>query len=60
MEFTGLRPGEKPFEEPLADGERTLPTPHARLRVARAAGVLDAEALAPPARLAGPGRPGDR
>jgi FlaA1/EpsC-like NDP-sugar epimerase len=36
IEFSGLRPGEKLFEEPLADAERTLPTPHPRLRIARA------------------------
>jgi FlaA1/EpsC-like NDP-sugar epimerase len=36
IEFTGLRPGEKLYEEPLADAERTLPTPHPKLRVARA------------------------
>jgi FlaA1/EpsC-like NDP-sugar epimerase len=34
--YTGLRPGEKLYEEPLADVETTLPTPHHRLRVARA------------------------
>ena len=33
--FTGLRPGEKLFEEWLADGETTEPTGHPRLRVAR-------------------------
>lgn len=37
IEFTGLRAGEKLFEEPLADAERTLPTPHPRLRIARVA-----------------------
>ncbi len=31
--FTGLRPGEKLFEEPLASGESTLPTPHPKLRI---------------------------
>jgi len=35
IEYTGLRPGEKLYEEPLADSERTLPTPHPKLRVAR-------------------------
>jgi FlaA1/EpsC-like NDP-sugar epimerase len=34
--FTGLRPGEKLFEEPLASGEATLPTPHPKLRIAQA------------------------
>jgi FlaA1/EpsC-like NDP-sugar epimerase len=43
--YTGLRPGEKLYEEPLASGESTLPTPHPKLRVAQArhenAGWLD-------------------
>ncbi|MBC7803160.1 MAG: polysaccharide biosynthesis protein, partial [Candidatus Parcubacteria bacterium] len=29
--YTGLRPGEKLFEEVLVDGETTLPTPHPKL-----------------------------
>jgi len=32
--FSGLRPGEKLFEELLADADQTLPTAHPRLRIA--------------------------
>jgi FlaA1/EpsC-like NDP-sugar epimerase len=35
--FTGLRPGEKLYEELLADDETTEPTPHPKLRVAKTA-----------------------
>jgi len=34
--YTGLRPGEKLYEEVLTDAETTLPTPHPKLRVAKA------------------------
>lgn len=39
IEFSGLRPGEKLFEELLADDEHTLPTPHEKLRMASARAV---------------------
>jgi FlaA1/EpsC-like NDP-sugar epimerase len=34
--FTGLRPGEKLYEELLSDAEKSLPTPHPKLRIAQA------------------------
>ncbi|MGB3837208.1 polysaccharide biosynthesis protein [Castellaniella sp.] len=41
IEYTGLRPGEKLYEELLADAEETLPTPHEKLRIARPRSVPD-------------------
>jgi FlaA1/EpsC-like NDP-sugar epimerase len=46
IEFTGLRPGEKLYEELLADGEQTLPTPHPKLRIVRAAAGLAPDSYA--------------
>jgi FlaA1/EpsC-like NDP-sugar epimerase len=37
--FSGLRPGEKLYEELLADDETTTRTPHPKLRIAQARGV---------------------
>src|SRR6056300_1678231 len=39
VEFSGLRPGEKLYEELLANDEKTMPTPHEKLRIASARGV---------------------
>jgi FlaA1/EpsC-like NDP-sugar epimerase len=57
IEFTGLRPGEKLFEELLADGESTLPTPHPKLRIAKPSALPGQEWLAELDQwLAAPGR----
>jgi FlaA1/EpsC-like NDP-sugar epimerase len=39
--YTGLRPGEKLYEELLADDETTTRTPHPKLRIAKAREVPD-------------------
>jgi FlaA1/EpsC-like NDP-sugar epimerase len=39
ISYTGLRPGEKLFEELLADDESTEPTSHPKLRVAKASAL---------------------
>ncbi|MCQ9376046.1 polysaccharide biosynthesis protein [Methyloversatilis sp. XJ19-13] len=41
IEFTGLRPGEKLFEELLASDETTRPTHHPKVRIARARVIDD-------------------
>ena len=35
IEYTGLRPGEKLYEEVLSNAENTEPTPHGRIRIAK-------------------------
>lgn len=35
VEYTGLRPGEKLYEEVLSDNENTIPTEHSRIRIAK-------------------------
>jgi FlaA1/EpsC-like NDP-sugar epimerase len=42
IEFTGLRPGEKLYEELLASDETTRPTHHPKVRIARARAIDDA------------------
>ena len=42
IEYVGLRPGEKLYEELLADAEETRETPHPKLRIARSRPVSEA------------------
>lgn len=46
IQFSGLRPGEKLYEELLADDETTLATPHPKLRIARHSDNMVAQELA--------------
>ena len=45
IKFTGLRDGEKLFEEVLSDAETTVPTSHPKIRVAKVRAYPYAEAL---------------
>ena len=46
IEYTGLRPGEKLYEEVLSNAENTIPTHHDRIRVAKVREYDYADALA--------------
>ena len=46
IEYSGLRPGEKLYEEVLATNENTLPTDHSRIRIAKVREYDHTEALA--------------
>ena len=46
IEYTGLRPGEKLYEEVLANTENTEPTSHDRIRIAKVREYGYQEALA--------------
>jgi FlaA1/EpsC-like NDP-sugar epimerase len=60
ISFTGLRPGEKLYEELLADDETTETTPHPKLRVAKTSGQMpDLELVARWIEQAGPAPAGD-
>jgi FlaA1/EpsC-like NDP-sugar epimerase len=45
IEFTGLRPGEKLYEELLADKETTIPTHHEKILIAQATHNFDSSKL---------------
>ena len=45
IEYSGLRPGEKLYEEVLSNNENTLPTDHSRIRIAKVREYNYAEAL---------------
>ena len=46
IEYSGLRPGEKLYEEVLSDHENTLPTNHSRIRIAKVREYSYPDALA--------------
>jgi FlaA1/EpsC-like NDP-sugar epimerase len=46
IEYSGLRPGEKLYEEVLSNNENTVPTDHNRIRIAKVREYDYAEALA--------------
>ena len=46
IEYSGLRPGEKLYEEVLSNNENTFPTDHSRIRIAKVRAYDYADALA--------------
>ncbi|MBY0265004.1 MAG: polysaccharide biosynthesis protein, partial [Burkholderiales bacterium] len=56
--YTGLRPGEKLYEEVLAADENSLATPHPKLRVAKARTTDDGLLALFDQWLSGAGQPG--
>jgi FlaA1/EpsC-like NDP-sugar epimerase len=60
ISYRGLRPGEKLFEELLADDETTEPTPHPKLRIAKTSSAMpDIAAVMRWIEEAGPAPAGD-
>jgi len=59
IKYTGLRDGEKLYEEVLSDDETTLPTQHPKIRVAKVREYAYSEALANEERLYEVSRQGD-
>ncbi len=51
IEYTGLRPGEKLYEEVLSNSENTMPTQHNRIRIAKVREYDYADAVAVTDRL---------
>ena len=43
--FTGLRPGEKLYEELLTSNENTVPTHHPKIKIARVEGIKNDQLL---------------